>query len=208
MSQQHVAALVGVDRSLVSRMELGHGGGIAFDTWMAVCGALGLQVDLMAGAGSLAIDHEGICRRTLADLAAAGGWISTESLDETLLTRANERVVVRVWETVTVVPPEIDVLRASMAREGANGLVVIPATGPNRRRISESRAELRGVFPTAGNRWYVALISRGRPMPNEPGILWAHPDCLRLRVAGNPPGWMWTKVGDGPRFATGRRDPR
>ncbi|HET8786821.1 MAG TPA: hypothetical protein VFM38_14370 [Candidatus Limnocylindrales bacterium] len=92
-----------------------------------------------------------------------------------------------------------------MARHVANGLVLIPATGANRRRISESRDTLRGVFPTPGNRWYVALVSDGRRMPDEPGILWTWPDCSRLRVASSLPGWIWSKIGDGPRFATGRR---
>src|SRR5690349_5844236 len=173
MSQQHVAALVGVDRSLVSRIELGHGGVVPLETWIAVSGALGLQVDLIPGTESSASDHEGTCRRTVADVASGGGWISTEHPNETLLTRPNERVVVRAWETVTVVAPEIDELHASMDREAANGLVVIPATGANRRRISECRAELRSAFPVSGNRWFVAVVSPGRPSPNAPGILWA-----------------------------------
>ena len=116
-----------------------------------------------------------------------------------------------VWDTVTVVGSDVARFRASIERERAaagrvSGIVVIPAIGGNRRRVSEVREGLRDVFPARGNAWYAALVNAHRPMPSEPGILWTFPDRQRLRPATVLPGWIWTAVGDGPRFHTGRRD--
>lgn len=130
------------------------------------------------------------------------------SADETLLMRGEHRVVVRVWDLVTVVEPEIARLTQAMQRECGRGLVVIPATGANRRRVSEVRDGLRATFSAPANHWYAALVNDRRRLPDQAGILWARPDCRRLLLARELPGWIWTSIGDGPRFATGRRERR
>jgi hypothetical protein len=150
------------------------------------------------------------------DVARSGAWMVSSSSrgdDETILARADERVVVHASDVVTVVRADIDRFIAAIERERespgrASGIVVIPATGDNRRRVSELRDELRDTIPARANAWYATLVNRHRPMPSSPGIMWAFPDGQRLRPASLLPGWIWTAVGDGPRFATGRRRRR
>ena len=206
-SQAKIAAAAGVSQPLISSMELGRGGSVSLDTWIAVAEAVGLRLELLGGddGGALA------CHRMVAHLASRGGWAAAVTTDETILSRGADRTVMHVWDTVTAVGPDLARFVASIERERAapgrvSGIVVIPAIGGNRRRVSEVREELRDVFPAGGNAWYAALVNAHRPMPSELGILWTFPDRQRLRPATVRPGWIWTAVGDAPRFVTGRRD--
>ena len=196
-SQGAIGRDAGVSQSVVSRMELGHGGNIDLDTWCSVARAVGLRVTFEAIDAEDATREDGTCRRMVADLATRGGWSPGPGSIETILTRADDVAVIQAWDLVT-----------SVRSDTESGVVVIPATGANRRRITELRDELRDTFPARPRDWYAALVNPHRPMPAEPGILWAFPDCLRLRPATFRPGWIWTAVGDGPRFATGRRIPK
>jgi hypothetical protein len=205
-SQAKIAAAAGVSQPLISKMELGRGGGVPLATWSTVAGVLGLQLELVP----LMDGRAGPWQRLIVETARSGDWTASSTGDETLLSRGDDRVVVHAWDVVTVVTADADRLMAAMAREGeaggrVSGIVVIPGTGDNRRRVSELRAELRDAFPARANAWYAALVNPHRPMPAAPGILWAFPDGTRLRPASLLPGWIWTAVGDGPRFATGRR---
>lgn len=160
------------------------------------------------------------CHRMIVAVAHGGGWSAVTTIRdgttqpeiETILARASEVAVAHVWDTVTYVGPSIHRLMASVEREreshpgaGVCGLVIIPATGPNRRRITESRDELRTAFPVPGREWFAALVNPRRPMPAGLGILWSFSGCGRLRPAPALPGWIWTSVGDGPRFIRRRR---
>lgn len=205
-SQRAVGKQVGVSQALISKLELGRGSGVDLATWLVVAGAVGLRLEF----GPRSTELIAKCQRLTVETAESGGWTAIRGSDETILARAGDRVVVRAWDPVTSVAHEIDRLGASVEQQRASGvrvsgLVVIPATGPNRRRVSELRGELREKFPARGNAWFAALVNASRPMPDEPGILWAFPDADRLRPATVDPGWIWTAVGDGPRFATGRR---
>ena len=205
-SQRTVGAHAGVSQAVVSKMELGRGGGVDLETWLSVAGAVGLPLEV----GPSSTDMLARCHRLIADVAESGGWTATMEPGETILARGCDRVVVHAWDPVTVVAYEIDRLTASLEQQRAqgayvSGVVVIPATGANRRRISELRNELRDQFQARGNACYGALVNPRLRMPEQPGILWAFPDAHRLRPATLNPGWIWTAVGDGPRFATGRR---
>jgi hypothetical protein len=138
-------------------------------------------------------------------IATHGGWTAESLSDETILSRADDRAVVHVWLVVTNVAHDIERFRGSLEGQHTSGVVVIPGTAHNRRRVSEIREDLRDAFPARSNSWYAALVNPHRPMPDKAGILWAFPDASRLRPASILPGWIWTRVGDGPRFATGRR---
>ena len=208
-SQRSIAIAAGVSQPVVSRLELGWGDGVPLATWAAVARAVGLELELSGpGPGTWARWH-----RLIIDAAKSGGWSATSSSDETLLTRSDDRVIVHAWEVVTVVTSEIERLRGSIEREQrrggrVSGIVVVPATGHNRRRMSELRDEVRDVFSSRANAWYAAIVNPHRPMPADPGVIWAFPDGTRLRPASILPSWIWTSVGDGPRFATGRRRRR
>jgi transcriptional regulator with XRE-family HTH domain len=208
-SQRSIAIAAGVSQPVVSRLELGGGDGVPLATWAAVATAVGLELALLGPDP----DTGTRWRRLIIDAAKSGGWSASSSGGETLLTRSEDRVVVHAWEIVTVVTSEIERLRASIEREQrrggrVSGIVVVPATGDNRRRMSELRDELRDVFPSRANAWYAAIVNPHRAMPADPGVVWAFPDGRRLRPASILPGWIWTSVGDGPRFATGRRRRR
>lgn len=208
-SQRTIGTIAGVSQPVVSKIELGGGAGVPLATWDAVARAVGLRLDLTPSSD----DRTARWHQLIIEAAHNGRWTASSSRDETLLARADDRVVVHAWDVVTVVGAEIDRLRSSIERERRGGgrvsaIVVIPATGHNRRRVSELRHELRDVFRTRANAWYAALVNPHRPMPAEPGIVWAFPDGKRLRPATLLPGWIWTSVGDGPRFATGRRRRR
>ena len=224
--QQDVAHDVGLSQPVISRMELGSGGRIGLDIWAAAAAAVGLrlEVDLVDAAeqpewsGS---SHP--CLAMFVEFAATGGWsvLDATALDDqtTVLGRQSldarrlEIAIARVWPTVTRVDPAIEAFRQLIEQERhvapeaeASGVVIVPATYANRRRMTESRNDLRPAFPATGRAWFGALASRIRPMPEQPGILWAFPDCERLRPAPLLPGWVWTVPGDGPRFMRPRRE--
>lgn len=200
-SQDGLAERVGTHQSIISRMELGNGGNVDLATWHAVAEAMGLRLTLDG------VDHgqRGLAtHRMLAELASQGRWDATITSDETILARAEERAVVHVWEHVTTIDPELDRFRTSVGRQQtagarASGIVIIPTIGWNRRRVTELREQLRDEFPAQGNAWYAALVNARRPMPSDPGILWAFRDGARLRPATVLPGWIWTAATEGPR---------
>jgi hypothetical protein len=208
-SQRSIAVDAGVSQPVISRLELGGGDRVPLGTWAAVARAVGLQLELSGPA----VDNGARWHGLVIEAAKSGGWSATSSSGETMLTRSDDRIIVHAWEVVTVVTLEIERLHASIEQEKlrggrVSGIVVVPATGDNRRRMSELRDEVRDVFPSRANAWYAAIVNPHRPMPDDPGVIWAFPDGKRLRPASILPSWIWTSVGDGPRFATGRRRRR
>jgi transcriptional regulator with XRE-family HTH domain len=211
MRQSDVAALIDRSQSMISRMELGGGADMPLGTWAAAAGAVGrrLVVDLVDARpdgfpreASLARR----CHRAITHEAQVGGWSAVTEIRsrprheeiETVLTRASESVVVHAWDVVTRVAARLDMLQASMDRErsGADiasvcGLVVVPSTHANRRRMTEEQALLRASVPALAASWYGALHNKHRPMPIEPGVLWVDRDSRRLLPARLLPGWIW-----------------
>ena len=117
---------------------------------------------------------------------------------ETVLARASESVVVHAWDVVTRVAARLDMLQASMDRErsGADGasvrgLVVVPSTHANRRRMTEEQALLRTSVPALAANWYGALRNKHRPVPIDTGVLWLDRHGDRLLPAPLLPGWIW-----------------
>ena len=200
-SQATLAEAVGVDQSVISRMELGGGANVALATWKAAAEAVGLRLTLDGTEDG----HARMATHTMvAELARRGGWDATITANETVIGRGDDRAVIHVWEHVTTIRPEVDRFRASVERQRivaarASGIVVIPTIGWNRRRVTELREDLRHEFPAAGNAWYRALVNAQRPMPADAGILWAFRDRGRLRPATVLPGWIWSAATEGPR---------
>ena len=208
-TQEHLAAIVAVDQSTISRIELGRGANVDLRTWVAIGDLVGLDMAFIpASTDRVAAGHA-----LIASTAMPGGWAATTTVDEMVLQRGPDRIVVHVWDRVTSVDVDTDRLMTSVAREEAvarraggraSGLVVIPTARGNRRRISELRFQLRDIFTAPGRAWHRCLIHPALPMPSDLGILWAFADLGRLRPAPDLPGWIWTTVGDRPRYMPGR----
>ena len=80
-SQAKLGRSAGVSQQLMSDLELGRGGSVNLDTWIAVTEAVGLRLELTGGdeGGALA------CHRMVANLASRGGWETAVTTDETIL---------------------------------------------------------------------------------------------------------------------------
>jgi transcriptional regulator with XRE-family HTH domain len=193
LRQSEVAALAGVSQTMVSRIELGRGGSVPFGRWTAVAATVG--VDLL---GTLddslptSLDVLRRCHRLVADRALEGGWSAWTDLqaNETLLVRPSrqEAAVVQIWDAIGSVPAAIGSFADRLTREAlthpdswrVSGAIVVPATGPNRRRMTESDAAIRVGFPVRGAQWLGAL-GQLAPMPGRPGVIWTDQRMDRLR---------------------------
>jgi transcriptional regulator with XRE-family HTH domain len=211
MRQGDVASRIGCSQSMISRMELGAGANMPLATWAAAAQAVDLRLvvdlvdtrpDLLREDASLALR----CHRTITREARAGDWsVVTEIRSrfghqevETVLTRASHSVVVHAWDVVTRVAARLEMLQASIDRErsrsdglAVGGLIIVPSTQANRRRMTEERALLGGAVPALAADWYAALRNAHRPVPIDPGVLWVDRHASRLLPAPLLPGWIW-----------------
>ena len=189
LRQSDVAARALVSQSAVSRIELGKGGTVPMSTWIA---AVGVDPFGRRQPSGRTVEVWRRCHRLVTDLADAGGWSWSTGLgsNETVLVRADRRqaIVVRVWDVIASVPVAIDEFHLRVDQErrerGAQwrvgGVVVVPATGANRRRLTESEEMIVGAFPGRGGAWLTALRGRG-PIPAAPGMIWTDQGTDRLR---------------------------
>ncbi len=220
--QREVATEISASQSMVSRMELGHGSTMSLGTWAAAAEAVDrrLVVDLVGAAPSHATDAidsiQRQCHRTVTTTARDGGWTSVteiqmgrrrERVETTMIREDLQRVVVHAWVLVSDVDAAIEDLQRSIRRERQRvdegwrigGLVVVPSGRGNRRRMTEARSRLSAECPTLAAHWYRALVRADRPMPDQPGVLWATRDGERLLPAPLVPGWMWISPDRGSR---------
>jgi transcriptional regulator with XRE-family HTH domain len=194
--QSDVAEHAGVSQDQVSRMELGRGGGIALDAWLAV--ARVLEIDLCP---SRHVPGE-VALRTVERLARGGGWEVTREEAGLRLEREarhptgrplrpwlepHEIALVRAVDVLIALGPWLDRLESAALAElgrvdrptGASGLLVVDRTEANRRRI-RTDPDLPRVGQ--GGFWLGALRSASAPMPRTPGILWIDPRSGNLAV--------------------------
>lgn len=197
---------------MISRMELGGGARMPLATWAAAAEAVDLRLvvdlvdarpDVLPRDGSLAVR----CHRTIAREARIGEWTAETEIRsqvghqaiETVLTRkSGSVVVVHAWDVVTRVAASLEVLRSSVARErtgsdgiAVGGLIVVPSTPGNRRRMTEEHAILERETPALAAHWYAAIRNAHRPMPTDLGVLWLDRQGGRLVPAPLLPGWIW-----------------
>jgi transcriptional regulator with XRE-family HTH domain len=194
--QARVGARYGIAQSTWSRLELGVGGSISLDVWEAAANALGLVLaaDLVGPAPSDPLD--GI-RRLVLGLAEQGGWSSHTTDDgQVRLSRAarREAAVVGLWDVASDVVAGVDDLTRAIGLEAhrrpkdwrTGGVLVVKASGPNRRRLSEASDLLDEVFPDSGTRWMTALRTPTSRMPDHISFCWASGDATRLTPARLP----------------------
>lgn len=211
MRQGDVAARIGCSQSMISRMELGGGANTPLATWAAAAQAvdLGLVVDLIETRLDVLPQDASLayrCHRTITREARAGDWSAVTEIRcrfgrqeiETVLARASESVVVHAWDIVTRVAARLEMLQSSIDQErsrsdgiSVGGLVIVPSTHANRRRMTEEQALLGGAVPALAANWYAALRNVHRPVPIDPGVLWVDHHAGRLLPAPLLPGWIW-----------------
>ena len=219
MRQSDVAARIDCSQSTISRMELGGGAHMPLAVWAAAAGAVGrrLVVDLVdtrpdvPQEASLALR----CHRTITNEARVGGWSAVTEIRsrigpdeiETVLVRASTTVVIHAWDVVTRVAARLEILHASIDRERTRadaasvcGLVVVPSTHANRRRMTEEQAQLKEAVPALAAHWYAALRNAHRPVPIDTGVLWLDRHGDRLLPAPLLPGWIWVTPDHGSRI--------
>lgn len=204
LDQREVGARAGVSQSTISRMELGLGANVPLATWQRVAAAIGggLEADLAPARPEVPqLDVAGRCHELLTELGRQGGWSSvttrvartdgTVHSIETVMVRPRHREVIlaRVWDVIGDVEAAIDELHESVEREQAiHGLewtvgwtAIIPASGTNRRRMTEVEPLLLLAAPMFGARWLNALARESVPMPSRPGLIWTNGQVARLR---------------------------
>ena len=196
---------------MISRMELGGGARVPLATWAAAAEAVDLRlvVDLVEARPDALAHHESLalrCHRTITRGAQVGAWSAVteirsrvgDQVIETVLTRKSESVVVHAWDVVTRVAARLEVLRSSVDRErtrsagiAVGGLIVVPATPGNRRRMTEEHAIFEREAPALAAHWYAAIRNAHRAMPIDLGVLWVDRHAGRLLPAPLLPGWIW-----------------
>jgi hypothetical protein len=178
--------------------------------WAAAAGAVGrrLVVDLVdmrpdvPQEASLALR----CHRTITNEALVGGWSAVTEIRsrpsheeiETVLARASESVVVHAWDVVTRVAARLEILQASIDRERSTadaasvcGLVVVPSTHANRRRMTEEQALLPGSGAGPRRQLVRRPPQQASASADRHGVLWLDRHGDRLLPAPLLPGWIW-----------------
>jgi len=204
LDQREVGARAGVSQSTISRMELGLGANAPLATWQRVAVAVGggLEADLAPARSEVPeLDVAGRCHELLTELGRQGGWSSvttrvvrtdgTVRSIETVLVRPRrcEVIVARVWDVIGDVEAAMDELHESVEREQAirslewtvGWTAIVPASGTNRRRMTEVEPLLLPAAPMFGARWLSAIARESVPMPSRPGLIWTNGRVARLR---------------------------
>jgi hypothetical protein len=134
----------------------------------------------------------------VANYASEGGWTawtlaSTQdpARTETILERAerHEVAIVRVWDVIGNIEGAVAEMQERIKRERIDrggdwrvgGAVVITATGPNRRRLTETGHPVVRAFSLRGDDWLAAFRRYRVPMPDELGMIWTDGKMNRLR---------------------------
>ena len=216
LTQGQLADRVGVNRLVVTRIELGIGR-VDIEALERVGIALGVPLTLsfardpkveVADAGHLAI-QELVLRLGRAQGYVGGFELPTRpaepwrSIDVVLRSDEEQRMIcIECWNTIG----DIGVAARASARKAAEleqmavgrwgaearvGLVwVVRATARNRALLARYPEVFATRFPGSSRDW-VAALTEGREMPTEPGLVWCDAGATRL--------FEWRKTGLGGR---------
>jgi transcriptional regulator with XRE-family HTH domain len=212
LTQEALAARVGVRQTWISRIELGHGQGVPLELWVALGVALGrpLAITLSrplgeprepADAGHLAMQER------LLELAHASGHSATFELPtrplnprhsiDVCVRNGRDRILLiqEAWNSFGDVGAAIRSTNRKAA-EAADLAVTIDDGPPyrvaivwivrpsatNRRLVARYPEVFRSAFPASSRAWVAALTS-GAPTPLQAGLVWLDP------VGGRLTGW-------------------
>lgn len=161
LRQVDVALAAELSRNLVSRMELGAGGSIPLRSWVSVAGVLNIRLDAASHADARWMRPiERRCHALVAELGREGGWSAVTEIG-------------RRGETWRV-----------------SGLILVPRTARNRRRITERAADIAPRLPADVADWLGSLRRLRQPMPADRGLAWLDRWATRFTPARRRPGWQ------------------
>ena len=206
-TQQQLAERVGLSRSAISAIERGLGGSHTLDTWQRIAVALDIPLRIELGrdpyeepldAGHLRI-QELVLR-----VARGAGFVGTFELptrpldprysaDCGLIDRIRRRLVIaECWNTITDLGAgarstnrkvgEAAAFAASVFGAGSVevGACWIVRDTRRNRALFERYPEIIGSrFPGSSDAW-VAALTRGAPIPKEPGVVWCDVGATRI----------------------------
>lgn len=206
-TQQQLAEKVGLSRSAVSAIERGLGGSHTLDTWQRIAVALDLPLRVELGrdpyeepadAGHLKI-QELVLR-----LARGAGFIGMFELptrpidprhaaDCGLLDRRQRRLIIaECWNTISDLGASARSTNRKVAEATAFAVSVLGSdpvevgacwvvrdTRRNRALFDTYPEIIASRFPGSSDAW-VAALTRGGPIPKEPGILWCDVAATRI----------------------------
>lgn len=208
LTQKQLATLVGVDRSWISKVERGLGGGASLRVWVA----LGLAVDrpLSAGlardrqsaptdAGHLAIQElllrlaRTVGRTRFVELATRSSDLARSTDVAAIDDRARVVILQEAWNTIGDIGAGLR--SSSRKRAEASGLAVLAggdsgpymvascwvvrATEHNRTLVARYPEVFGTAFPGSSTAWVRSLAVGGSP-PAEPGLVWCDVGATRL----------------------------
>jgi transcriptional regulator with XRE-family HTH domain len=208
-SQKELAAKVGNDRTRMSQIELGKGGGAPADLWFAIAHALEMPFRMEFGrdpaqaledAGHLEM-QEFMLKLGRATAFGRRFEVSTRpanpaySVDVGLRDDIRRLLVLEeCWNTFGNIGASIRSTRRKMAEAEQLAVAVGAAEGPYRvaavwvvRDVPRNRAVLQrypeifeSTFPGSSADWVKALTVAGAPVPHEMGLVWCDPKSGRL----------------------------
>jgi transcriptional regulator with XRE-family HTH domain len=204
LRQVDVAQWAELSRNLISRMELGAGGSIPLRSWASVASVLDIRLDAVSHADARWMAPiERRCHAFVAEIARDGGWSAVTEIGprfETVLVRPQrfEAAVVRTWHPVPIVSAALDEFEERISLESArrgdawrvSGLILVPRTGQNRRRITERAADIAPRLPADGADWIGSLRGLRQSMPTDRGLVWLDRWATRFTPARRRPGWQ------------------
>src|SRR5262245_9353633 len=209
LSQEALAAQVGLSRSRLADLEGGRGVSVPLETWLALAQVLGRYLRFefardpltdLADAGHLLI-QELVIR-----LAKAAGWEvsfeartggsdSDRSIDVRLIDRRLRRLVIaECWNTFGNLGAasrssnrkvaDAESKAVAIAGDGDPfevGLCwIVRDTKANRELANKYAHMFESRFPGSSHAWVRALTVRGEAMPREPGLIWCDNPGTRM----------------------------
>lgn len=205
LTQQELAALVGVHQTWISRLELGHRADASLELWVAIglvlgrpfAASLSKTIDptqTVADAGHLEIQEHVLA------LARAIGIRGTfelptrptdprRSTDVGLRDAARRtRILVECWNTFGDVGAAVRSTRRKSAEAAAAwpadrtaSVWVVRESAANRAVISRYPNLFRSTFGGSSRGW-VAALTTGAGAPTEPGLVWFDPSRARIHA--------------------------
>ena len=226
ITQEDLAAAIGISRASQSRIELGRGRGVPVRIWLALAVELGLtpRFELQRDwreetrdAGHLAIQD------LILRLGRGAGYEGTfelatrsrdpsQSIDVFLRSDRQRRLIVaEAWNTIGDVGAGARSFQRKLAEAAqfavaiggeqpyrVHGLWVVRASARNRDLVARYPHVFRAGFGGSSARWVAALISGSTP-PSEAGLVWSDPQASRVfawRYSIRTPGGSSSPAGN------------